>query len=246
MAKTTLIPIEMCFEALKSKKTRALQVYIWLKMHCSGKIKITPVVLKEMQKEFGLKSTKRLKANITLLEEKKWISFSKRSGYHFILSYEAVCRMENYQIFTSAEIGLDEFRNFKSFCIGAAIAYLTKKQMERLIAIELEKGNSKKIGIRRSFFPVANEALAKIFDISISTAYEWKKLAHKKGFIRKRRVFKRLKDVRPQDLNLIKKYGIDTQRVRIRKGKVVEQMPDLIASNVFLRRRKKMLYRNLE
>ena len=53
--KPIIIPVELCYVALSNKKVRQLQVFIWLKLNCSGKIKITQEVLENMAKDFGLK-----------------------------------------------------------------------------------------------------------------------------------------------------------------------------------------------
>jgi len=93
------------------------------------------------------------------------------------------------------------------------------------------------------FFPVANIVIAKTFNISLSTAWEWKKLAQKQRFIWIRKNFRALK-VDPEALPALRKYGEESfaRKARYWRGKIREQLPDTIASKLTLRNRKKPKY----
>ena len=242
MPKTIIIPIEMCHYALYNNKVRALQIFVWLKMKSSGKIKITKQVLEDMANDLGLKSIKTIKSNIDHLQEKKWITLSKRSGYFFISGFERIRKMEGFAKRTGAEFDIKDIRNFKGFLIGSEVSNLIGIQRRRLWVTERQKGGSMTVThIPPTFYPVANMVIAKIFNISLSTAWEWKKLAQKQRFIRIRRNFRPLK-VNPGVLPALRKYGEEsfTRKARFWKGKIREQLPDTIATNMTLRNRKKL------
>ena len=242
-----IIPINLCFEALNNKKVRDLQVFVWLKMHSSGKIIITTEVLHKMKTDLGIKSVKTVKSSLSKLEMKKWITRSPKSGFYFIKSFERIRISENYIRRTGAEFNITDIKNFKGFLVSAVISHMISIQKRRLWKTERSKRGSITVFHKpHLFFPIANEALAKIFGISISTAYEWKKLAAKQGFIKIRKNFEKVQNVTPAQINDFKKYGsLPADHLRIRKGKVVLQKPDLVFSKVQLRKRAKlMLYMN--
>jgi len=239
---TCNIPVELCQWALANKHVRELQVFIWLKMNCSGKIKITPEVLHNITKELGLKSAKTVKSAISVLMDRKWITFSKRSGYYFIKGFESIRKKEGFKRKTAVEFSIRDIRRFKGFLVAAVISNLIAVQKKREWLSERKNGRSKTEGHLPSlFFPVANIVIAKIFKISLSTAWEWKKLAQKQRFIRVRRNSKALK-VDTNLLPALRKYSDDSLSAKLRfsKGKIQEQLPDTIATNLTLKSRKKI------
>lgn len=234
----------MCHEALYNNKVRALQTFVWLKIRCSGKIKITKEVLVDMAKDLDLKSIKTIKSNIEYLLDKHWITHSKKSGYYFIKGFEDIRKMEGMSKRTGVEFDITDIRNFKGFLIGSVISNLIGIQRRRLWVTERQKGGSITVTHKPpTFFPVANNAIAKIFNVSISTAWEWKKLAQKQRFIRIRKNYNAVK-INPDFLPALRKYGEESfaRKARFWKGKVREQLPDTITSNLTLRNRKKLKY----
>lgn len=234
----------MCHDALYNNKVRALQIFVWLKMRCSGKIKITREVLVDMAKDIDVKSLKTIKSNIDYLLEKKWITRSKRSGYYFIKGFEGIRKMEGMSKRTGAEFDIRDIRNFKGYLIGSVISNLIGIQRRRLWVTERQKGGSITVAHKPpTFFPVANIVIAKIFNISLSTAYEWKKLAQKQRFIRIRKNFRALK-INPDFLPALRKYGEElfARKARYWRVKIREQLPDTVSSNQTLRNRKRLKY----
>lgn len=240
--KTYNIPIELCSYALSKKRVRALQVYVYLKLKCSGKIMIDQQFLKKIANDLELKSIKTIKIIIAELINEQWISKSEKSGYYFVKSFERIRRFLNLRKRTAAEVSINDIKNFKAFLIAAIISHLINAQKRRLRAVERTKGSSKTSAFKQSFFyPVANAALAKILGISVSTAFEWKRLAEKQGYIIIRNNSSVIEQAQPQFLKDLKKYGdIPGKRIWVKKGKVCEQLPDNVYSKVSLRRRRKL------
>src|SRR5665811_967091 len=93
--KTINIPIELCFDALSTKKVRPLQVFVYLKLKCSGKIKISQQFLKNIANDLGLKSSKTVITSIVDLQNRQWISKSNKSGYYFVKGFESIRKLLN-------------------------------------------------------------------------------------------------------------------------------------------------------
>lgn len=240
--KTINIPIELCAYALSAKIVRLLQVLVYLKLKCSGKIIINRQFLKIIATELGIKSIKTIETSIADLQKRQWISKSNRSGYYFVKGFERIRKLHNFRRRNGAEFSINDIKKFKAFLISAVISNLINAQKRRLRAVERPKGGSKTSAFKQSlFYPVANGALAKILGISISTAYEWKKMAKKQGYIKIRANSRKMDYLDPETLNQFKKYGdISVKGIRTKKGHVFEQLPDNVYSKVSLRRRRKL------
>lgn len=137
--KPIIIPIEVCQDALTNKTVRKLQVFIWLKLNCSGKIKINPDVEKSIAQSIGVKSHKTVKSSIQYLLEKQLITRSKKSGYYFVKGFESIRRVEGFTKRTGAEFNLKYIKNFKGFLVAAVISQLISVQKRRLWVIERKK-----------------------------------------------------------------------------------------------------------
>jgi hypothetical protein len=148
----------------------------------------------------------------------------------------------------------------KAFLIGAIIEDLIRKQKKKL-KYSNNNNNSKRMILRAerlkgrsfqpedkfaSFFPMANIALSKILNISIQTAFEYKKLAQKHGFIEIKKNNNPI-DISPNELWLYKKSVGEKEAARIRKIKtgkgryiVYRQECDTVKSNVIFAYSKKI------
>lgn len=245
IAKQIILPIEMCQGALMNKTVRELQVFIWLKMYCSGKLKITAEVLRKIKADLGIKSVKTVWAGIKSLLNKGWITLSRKSGYFFIKSFERIRELEGFTKRTGAEFNFKDIKNFKGFLVGAVISQLVavQKKKEWMLATERKKGGSKTVASKpHLYYPVANEALAKMFDVSISTAFEWKKLAKEAGFIRIRRKYGKLDFLNAGNIKEFQKYcEIPAGKICCRKGRYYERLPDTVYSKIVLKSRKKLV-----
>ena len=244
--KTTLIPIEICQDALMNKTVRELQIFIWLKMYCSGKLRITSEVLRKIMADLGIKTDKTVWAGINSLLNKGWITFSRKSGYYFIKSFERIRESEGYTRRTGAEFNIKDIKSFKGFIVAAVIGQMISVQKKHRWITERKKRGSKTVNHSpQLYFPIANAALAKILNVSVSTAYEWKKLADKHGFISIKKDFACIDTVYPQFLNELKKYGeIPSERLLFKNGCIWEQLPDKCTSSINLKSRKKLQNEN--
>lgn len=239
---TVKIPIEICEDILIKRKYRAFQVFLLLKMNCSGKIKITPDIIKTLQKKLKLKSEKTIRTQIKYLLQRKWITLSNKSGYYFIKGFDKIRESEKFRRRACVEFDLSDLKDLKAFLVGAVITNLVMRQKRQRELTELKKWSSKTVNSKLPhYYPVASAVLAKIFKISLSTAWEWKNLARKKRYIKVHKQNEVL-PIKIKEIGHFGKYADKelSKKCRMIKKKFVEQMPDLIKSNMVLRRRKKI------
>ena len=239
--KTTIIPAELCNFVLTSKLIRPFQVFIYLKSKCSGKIRLSKSDMDNVALDLGLKSGKTINSCIKKLIEINWVGFSPRSGFYFIKGFEKIRKQHKFYRRRGVEFNLDEIRDLKGFLIATSISLLINAQKRRKRAVERSMSGSKTPACLRSFyFEIANEALAKILRISISTAFEWKNLAEKQGYIKIRKHFAEI-DVNPKLAKEFKSQkGVPSHLIRFRAGKLWIQKSDTVVSYINFRRRAKI------
>lgn len=234
------IPVEMCALAIRNKFIRPFQLYVYLKSTCSGKTKINRVELKTIATTLGLKSVRTVKNNLKLLLKSNWIGHSKTSGYYFIRGFDKVSKTYDFKCRTAARFNTDEILKFKAFITGAVIGKLVNVQRSKGWKTERKKSRSKQINRPfSSYFPVSNNAIANILKISVSTAFQLKKLASKADYID---VHKNLAPIPISlgHLNHFKKAneGI-ANKIIVRKGIPYIQQPDTVLPKIYFKKRGK-------
>ena len=181
------IPIDLCEFTIRKRFYRPLQLFIYLKTICSGKIRSGDLDLQEAGNAIGLSSVRAVKNNLNKLKQENWIGFNKKSNYYFIRGFDKIREQYGFKARGAVEF---EILSLKAFIAAAIIAKLINSQKRKRKATERVKGRSNHIACLSSiYFPVANKGLAKILSISISTAYELKLLAEAAGYISIKKTF---------------------------------------------------------
>jgi SOS-response transcriptional repressor LexA len=229
-----LIPIDLCYYAISKKFDRPFQLYIYLKYKCSGKIKLSNADFKNIAKDLGLKSEKTITNNLKILIQNNWVGYNKKSGYYFIRNYKRIKNSIQAKSNTCAEFNTNEIKNFKGFVAGACIGYLVNQQKRKIWLTESKNRDSKPISQNPipDYYPVANHALAQIWKVAISTAFELKKLAHKKEYISVKKEFQLIN----VSINFKKQFQKSNpeiaHKVRVKNNKLFLQEADKIMSKI--------------
>lgn len=240
-----------------------LQLYLYLKITSSGKIKENELDFEEIKSVMGIKTVKTIKTHLDALKQKDWIGYNKKSGNYFIRSFDKVNEIEKVQSRIAAVFSIEYFSNFKAWCGAVMYAYLyrrTRWSKFRESASKLEKAYqtprtaplfSSKLNIipkwdydsnkpEAPYFPIATTGFSKYFDISIGQASKLKKLAYETGYIDVRKNYENT-SIPLEEKELFRKYG-DTKlanKLRVKNGIVVFQQIDTILPHIALSKRKK-------
>lgn len=188
------IPIEFCWYVITKKVSREAQLYLYLKSICDGKIKIDRSLLIEIAQNLELKAFQTLRSALKRLIDKNWIGYNPKSKNYFIRSFAEVGRLHGFKRKLVAKFEIEDLIELKAFLIGAIVGDLIRNQKRKLKMAERLKGRSfQPFEATASFYPMANEALAKILGVSLHTAYSYKRLADKGGFINVKKNARELK-----------------------------------------------------
>jgi len=174
------IPKSFAEYCLHNKITSQAKTYVYLKMSCSGKIRLNNKAVNTACQKLNI-SRGTFYRHLKYLKTLNWIGYSKKSRIYFIRSFNYVCKKESLEGRTCAVFSSDWFSRFKAFLSGAVIGYLVKHQ---------RKSERKKRRSKQTYYDVATKAISKIMNIPESTAYKLKQLAHKNSFIDKKKNLK--------------------------------------------------------
>ena len=236
-----IIPIEMCFYALSKKFVSPFQLYLYLKVHSSGKIKLDSPKLGEIARDLGFKSVKTIRNNLKKLKDEGWIGYNKKSGYYFIRGFDIIRKQKKFTRRTGVEIRVTEIKDIKAFSCGAVIGYLINIQKRKKWMLERKKARSRQSKrFSSSFYPISSWVLAKILNISTSTAHKYKQLAKRANYISVKKSIKAT-GIHVSNIRHIKKYYPEIgYKIRVKNNQLYIQGVDRISHNFYFKRRKKI------
>ncbi len=168
-----LIPVELCQFCLKNKISKPFQLYMYLKVHCSGKMKTTKNDIELIKTALEYKSDRSVANNLKRLLDYNFIGFNAASGYYFIRGFDKIRIMYGFTRRKAVCFHMSDLKHFKGFLAGAVITNLILVQEGREKAAERRKGRSNQTASSPPY-PIANSVLAKVLDISVSTASLYK------------------------------------------------------------------------
>jgi len=203
------IPVELCFYVLREKLLPTFKIYILLKMTCSGKDRITGFE-KEVYSEYcGYNTIRGFENHLRKLTQLNWIGFNRKSKIYHIRGFEFIQKQLKLSSRTGFWFSITDMQSFDGIIYGAVIGYLSKSQGKKQ-RIDPEKGRSNQVLCKSpGFYPISSRALAKILNVSNSTASKMKQRAEEVGSIQIKRkriiepathdVYKRLKETYPKE-----------------------------------------------
>ena len=230
------IPLEICQFCLSKKFAGPFALYLVLNHLNDGRFRMNNEASLIVARMLGYKTIRSVRNNMIKLVARNFVGYDPQSDFYYIHGLDAIDRIFGFERRTAIKFYIKDIKNLKAFLVAALITNLTNSQKKKAKAAGLKIGSSQQAA---GFFPISALSLSKTLNISLATASRYKQLAKKAGYI----------DIHPNfDLIAIcPKYvktlrSIDPgiwNRVVIKNGKVYEQKPDLVKSNLQLKSRKK-------
>lgn len=235
------VPVELCQFVLRQKMLPSFKIYLLLKMTTSGKCRLEKWD-KIMYSEFcGYTSIKSFDNNLKKLQSLNWIGYNEKTFYYFIRGFAFIQRQ--HQLLKSRTgfwFAIQDNQDFDAVIYGAVIGYLSKHQGKMQRADQKNGRSNQTLCKSPGYYPVANRALTKILNISVSTASMMKRRAEESGAIDVKRkricepathdVFKRLEPDYPKEIDI----------PFIWKSRIYYRFPDFIRANLKYGMRKKI------
>jgi len=174
-----------------------------------------------------------------------WVGYNSRSRFYFIRSFNNVLSQLNIAKLRrkGALLKYEHIENLEAFLISVILEDLYTKirwKKRQELAREFKKGRAFQVlADSIVYVEISCKYLAKVLDISISTAYKYKQLAFKSGMI------DIMKNIKPLNVSPVMLFHINKSvpeykgRFRKHGGGVGVVCSDKVRTNIKLLRRKK-------
>lgn len=245
-----VIPVSLCYLVLRKRLSRPFQIYLWLKINTSGKLRVDKVKKESMMIDCKIKSKKTINKDLLILEDQNWIGHNKISGYYFIRGFDTLRYFYKQNSRVAVIFEFNYLTHIKEFLFAVVIGDLLKKQERKRWRTDLKRGRSKQLlHLIPYYHPISLDAISKVLNISKSTAHNYKDQTKRIGFINFNKDYI-CSGINIEDktqlyfhLSHLRKYHPKIgNRMTIKENDMVIKMPDLISSNIIFKRRKKLNY----
>jgi hypothetical protein len=234
----------------KGKRINAFRVYLYLNARSEGCVFLGKEELEQIAADLVL-STRTVKRKLQDLQEWNWLGYDKSRDRYYVRGFRAVAKREGEKSRQGFILDLDEYladaEKFKAFIAAAWINNLGRYKVyqeyvkHRGGAEEWLKGRSVPKAQPRMLYwwHITATYIAKILDVSVSTAHGYRAAAEKYGFIEVKR---HRKEISPgllatweasDDKNEVQKAS----RIRRQNGRLLLDSPLWIRSQVIHYRR---------
>ncbi len=178
------IPVELCKYALTHRKTAQLRLYVFLKVKCSGHMKLSEYQIEEFSHDLNIKSHKTFNSHLNWLLQEEWITYNSKSGNYRIKGFNELSKKLKFTSVTGAIFKIKDFKKFKAFCAAAVITYYMNYKSRIEKQSEFKKMCSRKNCFSPASFSLPHTYLAKVLNTSKSNAAIYRKLAIISGYIK--------------------------------------------------------------
>lgn len=238
------VPVELCEHAIKENFVREAQIYLSGLHLYSGKVSIDSNPYDLIASTCGT-SKRTVYDKIRVLRQRDWIGKDNRNGWIFFRGMDHVHQAENWKYSRAALMFKNDLPAAKSFFIGAVIANFIKGRGTGTEQTSRRSGQSR--------FPVSLSIVQKLFNVSEKTAFNYRKLAEKQGFIKMTPHLRQVTGITPKDVTHLKQNNVERvelpvfgsseilsvspNQLRTDKGFIFAQLPNLITPMVLIGKR---------
>lgn len=242
----TNIPATLCQYALVNKKINELKLFIYLKINSDGEIFYNRYSHSKWARELDI-SSKTVKSSLSWLIKSKWITVNGIKGTLKIISYKKLSKKLNLKFKSGYLFEPLNYKYFRAMCCGVVITYYMGKKRY----FNRQSGNIKGFATLKNckrnngFSPMPNNYLAKCLNVSLATAYRYKREAETGGFIETRPNFNYIEDEDGKRISseyydlfiIVNEFNELPNIIRKTKRSLKKVEPDLIHSNILLKRK---------
>lgn len=235
------IPVDLLIYALKYKNVNQVKLYIALKSLFNGQFKEDSESIQLICNTLDYKSKKTFYNNYNWLIRKRWVTF--RNNYCIIKSFTKIrFKTQSFSkrgvIFTPS----NDLKSFRPFIYGAVITYFMKLKRAWERYSGTNKGSPyKKYHPRSSSYNLPVTYLMKVLNISKGAASNYKSIAAESAYLSVRKDYDDL-NISCKMLSNYKRFSGDNQinKLRLINGKLFRQNPDMITSDMIVKRKRSL------
>lgn len=232
------IPIELCSFVLQNRIVNQFRSYVFLKSICSGKL---PYDNKRLSTLLNI-SGKTLDKHLQKLRKLNWVGYNPKSNIIFIRGFDKIREMYQFNSRKAIVCTQTDFNSFRAFLFAAVVSNIIrykKRQNWRFIASK--KGYARQMNRQPFFYPLAVSYLAKLVNISNTSAARLKALSEVSCYLVTKENIK-VTDISFKYFGFYRSLRDENRQYPKKTGETIGiQQPDLISTNLNFTRRKKMV-----
>ncbi len=230
---------------LRENHVREAQVYLASLLEYPGKVRIENDPTKNISSICKV-SKRTVRRSFKWLLKRDWMGKDITNGWFFFRGLNWVHQVEEWKYCRGAILQSKDLSKIKSFLIGTVISSLVKTG-------RVSGTGPKSRGPEQSRYPISLSTLMKVLKVSRSTAYNYRNMAEKLGYIKMEPNLHQVMNLVPEDIKHIKKNNIkqvsvdlfgspksihvSANRLRIKRGYVHIQRPNIIYPMIHLKKR---------
>ena len=238
------VPIELIEFAFKRAKVSEVGTYLACQLTYSGKARINSKPAVQIASALSVSSRTVYRA-FNWLNNRDWIGKDENKGWMFFRGIDWVHEMEGFRYSKSAVLFRKDLAHLKGFFIGAIISNFIGNTGTGTEQRRRRSG--------QSCFPVSLSIVQKLFNVSEKTAFNYRKLAERQGFIKMHPNLKQVTGLTPKDITHLKQNNVERvdlrlfgssdvinvspAQLRTDKGFIYAQLPNLITPKVLIGKR---------
>lgn len=240
------IPIELAEFALRERQVSTARVYLASQFTFSGKARIEGETVSKIVTLCNLKP-RSIYSAFKWLVNRDWMGKDTENGWYFFRSLNHIHHIEGWKYSRSALMYEKDLQTIKAFFIGAFLASLCRSGNTGTGTERLSRRSV------RNPHPVSLSFIEKALKVSQKTAFTYRKLAQKHGFIKMHSNLKQT-TLTINDLRQIRANNVECLRIPLfgssqsitakvdqlvtEKGTVKLQLPNVITPLILLGNRK--------
>ena len=234
---SVLVPIHIARHVLTIKEVNAFKTYLCLKSRCSGKIKLSSLIIQEISKQLRC-NVKTIQNHLNKLQQWDWIGHNPVSGYYFIRGWERIQNIEKIDHVgrSCAILEISDLCNLKEFLFAAMTQKLIR--YKRYTCRQAAQLKPRAIQPSPAQYPFAIRYYSEALHLSIRTIHLLKLNTIKAGYILAKPNYSECQ-LALDSFWLLKKYGTPGEFCMIQDRQIKIRLPDLIYSSVKIINRKK-------
>ena len=242
-------PVELAVNGLRTGDCNRYGTHAASALLLPGKAKISDKPQNKIADATGA-DPRTIKRHFDWLLSRNWMGKDDKNGWLFFRGLDRIHDIEDLTFARAAILKTKDLKNFKAFAVGALCASLAKTRRR-----QPPEHNSTMRSNRSepSAAPISRSVIADTLDVSISTAYRLRKLAHDAGYIENNSCLIEITNLKPNDLKQLKanslqhvdvklkndnSLNVSTNRIRYKKNRLHLQMPNMVKPLVRLKDRK--------
>lgn len=190
------IPVEISQYVFANDLVRSFGIYLYLKMHSSGKVHQHSQVFQNMRRELGMKDQRTFDKHMGVLLGENWIGFNAVSGYYFVRGFGYIRGKYHFTTRQATKFRIEDFKYLQVYLFAVCLCAIVRRQhyfwevkrrKRRAVTKQTDVTNHSRVFSKNSpkppYYGLSNRMIAKHFGYSKTRACELKMSATRLGYL---------------------------------------------------------------